>query len=389
MKKVFIVIIITLLFPLVFIATTFRKLMERKRSRKGEHHFLVIDNAKIGDIVCATPVFRSIKEAYPKSRISVLINPKTAGILKHNPRVDEIVPTDFSIGSIVRLLRWAYMSRFTASIALVPGTMNFILPYLACTPVRSGCTAPEYGNFYRFLSLVCATWRKRFTPNYLSVQFYLDLLAPFGIKNYNLKKEVYYSTEAKQKAQVFLQSFGWTPQMKLVGFSATAGNKMKEWPIEKFIEVAKTIYEEFAYVPIFLGATLDTKYIESALSALKGENIPCISATSFDLEDLPALMSFFSYFVSVDTGPLYIANALDIPVLDILGPCSIYDQAPIYEKCEVVYVKDLPGWPFTSVLKTITELDSEQMQCIEGITPQMVLESFRKLHAKYPPKRDL
>lgn len=388
-KKIVIISFVIVLFPFIFIGTFFRRLVESGKIKRGEHRFLIIDNAKIGDIVCATPVFRAIKEAYPNCHISIIVNPKTVGILKNNPQIDKIVPSDFSVPSFFRLLHWSFRSRFTASVALVPGTMNFVLPYISLIPARSVATAPEYGKFYRLLAVICSTWRKRFMPNTLSVQYYLDLLIPFGIKNCNLKKEVYISTESRQKTDSFFRLNAVDPQVKLVGFSVTAGNSMKEWPIEKFLDVAHSIYKEYSYVPFILGSASDTEYIEKCLPILKQKNVPYLTATSFLLEDLPALISRFSFFVSVDTGTLYIANALDIPVVDIAGPCNIYDQMPIYEKCEVVYIKDLPDWPYTSVLKTITKLDSKQMRCIDDITPQMVLESFRILHAKYPPNETL
>ena len=55
---------------------------------------LVIQTAKIGDLVCSTPVFREIKNNYPKSYLSVLIIPRVEGILINNPHIDEIIVFD-------------------------------------------------------------------------------------------------------------------------------------------------------------------------------------------------------------------------------------------------------------------------------------------------------
>lgn len=379
-KNFSLLLAVVILWPLVNCLT----LIYRIRNRIGRS-ILIINNAKIGDMVCITPTFRAIKQKYPDSNLSIIINPKTKGILKNNPFLDEIVAINSN--SIIHLLFWGLKNRFSASVVMVPGTLNYVLPFLLCIPVRSMATAPEYGLFYRALAYLCSTKVKRFYPDTLSVKHYLDLLNPLGIFDANLKKEVYYTQSAKKIAEDFLIANGWKNDKLLIGFSVSAGNVMKEWPVDRFIGLAKLIYRKHALIPVFFGANTDRSMIKNAVKALDLEKIPYIIATTFSLEDLPAAMSFLSFFVSVDTGTLYIANALNIPVVDIAGPCNIYDQMPIYEKCEVVYVKDLPGWPYTSVLRTTTKLNREQMRCIVDISTNMVFEAFSKLHAKYGTKR--
>jgi ADP-heptose:LPS heptosyltransferase len=46
---------------------------------------------KIGDVVCATMLFREIKKAYPKIKIALMCGKKSEPIVKFNPFVDEIL----------------------------------------------------------------------------------------------------------------------------------------------------------------------------------------------------------------------------------------------------------------------------------------------------------
>ena len=45
---------------------------------------------RIGDLVATTPVFRDQKR-YPNSFVSVVSSANAAGIIKHNPWIDEII----------------------------------------------------------------------------------------------------------------------------------------------------------------------------------------------------------------------------------------------------------------------------------------------------------
>ena len=64
----------------------------RKNYKKYAPRILIIPQlTRIGDLICATPVFRQIKEKYPHCHLAVLVTPKIAGIIKNNPHLDEII----------------------------------------------------------------------------------------------------------------------------------------------------------------------------------------------------------------------------------------------------------------------------------------------------------
>lgn len=59
-----------------------------------------------GDMLLATPVFKALKEKYPKCRITVYTSPHLAVIIKGNPYVDEItckMPSKFKFDRIIFL----------------------------------------------------------------------------------------------------------------------------------------------------------------------------------------------------------------------------------------------------------------------------------------------
>jgi ADP-heptose:LPS heptosyltransferase len=56
----------------------------------------------------------------------------------------------------------------------------------------------------------------------------------------------------------------------------------------------------------------------------------------FSIDELKACISKLDLFVAVDTGPIYIAEAFDVPTVDIVGPMDENEQPPRGEKHVVV-----------------------------------------------------
>ncbi len=352
-----------------------------RRRFSAPKHFLIVDNAKIGDLVCVTPLFRAIKESYPGSRLTVLTTSRAVGILRNNHRIDNLIaPTSFSRFWPTTKAFWRILFlRCDIALVLVPGTVNYLLPYFCMIPVRLVSTSPAYSHFYQWLAKHTGTQSLIFPNSYLSIRYYLDFLKPLGITYLNLKKEVFYKPKDRDKVISLLVDLGWRSTQKLLAFSLSAGNQAKEWPIENFVELIIRVTTKYKLVAVLIGGPSDSVNIGRFQHLVAGR-IPLLVINQLTLEELPALLSMASYFVSVDSGPLYIANALGVPVVDIAGPCDIYDQMPIYEKCEVVYLSGLTDWPHSSVLKPTMRLVGHQNRSVKGILPEMVMRAFDRLH---------
>jgi len=236
------------------------------------------------------------------------------------------------------------------------------------------------GFFHQILSFL-STKRLEFKKNTLSVRHYLDLLKFIKINDDHLTKEVFIDDSAIKKSAEFLSRQRIAPSDVVVGLCLSAGNKIKEWGELNFAKLADEINRQYGFKIIVIG-NLSDELLLKRFKQLTGEGV-IITYGEFSLKEVPALIKRFNYFISSDTGPLYIANALGVPVLDILGPCNSLDQPPIYERCRVVHVKDLECWPCSSVIKTITNCRSGDLRCLKRISPELVLRSFGELVEEY------
>ena len=79
-----------LLIILAFVSYSFTFLRRRADAKR----VLVIPQlTRIGDLVCATPVFRAIKETYPRSHLTVVVaeHAHSAEVIALNPHIDGII----------------------------------------------------------------------------------------------------------------------------------------------------------------------------------------------------------------------------------------------------------------------------------------------------------
>ena len=58
---------------------------------KNTSRILVINTRRIGDVLLATPLIRSLRRALPQAKIDVLVFESTAGVLSANPDIDQIL----------------------------------------------------------------------------------------------------------------------------------------------------------------------------------------------------------------------------------------------------------------------------------------------------------
>ena len=55
---------------------------------------LLIVTLRIGDVLLATPLIRTIRQAWPKTSIDVLVYKNTAGIIANNSDIDDIITVE-------------------------------------------------------------------------------------------------------------------------------------------------------------------------------------------------------------------------------------------------------------------------------------------------------
>ena len=354
-----------------------------KKARPGDFKILIIQIAKIGDLVCSTPVFREIKKKYPNAHLAVLIIAKTRGIIFQNPYLDEIIVLDESryrgLTGFFRLLKKLAEVKFNISVSLAPTLLNNILPLWLGIPKRISFISKYVPKSVRW-SFIFTNYRKEFLRTQPAFRQYLSVLRFIGVENPDEKRELFISQETRKKASDFLLKNGVSTNDFLVGISVSSGNPIKDWGLEKFAELADKLIENLKAKIIFIGSGGEKELVSQTTAMMR--NSSASAAGVFSLEEVGGLMEHLKLFISVDTGPLYIANALDVPVVDIIGPFNVIEQLDLNGKCEAVS-KDLPCFPCVHIMPSVYVCREGHFRCTKDVSVNDVYEAVLRLKKKY------
>lgn len=340
---------------------------------------IVIQNAKLGDMVCSTPVLRAIKRRIPDAYVVVVGDEINKKVLQGNSDVDEYIIFEKKFFKLLKTIR---SFSFDFGCVLTPDSDSFALLFLggvkaiALPEIKSGFS-PWETKTYKMM-------RKNGIPIYhfmgsYAPREYLRLLEPIGIFTDDTKKHLAFSSEADKKTSVFLKKEGISSESDfVVGIFPSAGNKIKKWKEENFAKVAEYLYEKYQAKIIFIGGPNDKEEVKKVVSFLD-KNIQFVSASgAFNIDELKALMSKISLFISVDTGPIYIAESFDVPTIDIIGPVDEREQPPMGPRRKIVYLKDRKEAAIHILNARIYNYTEAKRQ-IDGITTDMVFKEIDEL----------
>ena len=317
------------LFLLVLCLARFVIFGKAKAKKREIKKVLIFQGAKLGDMVCTTPMFRAIKKKYPTSTVIVVGNAVNEKLLDHNPDVDRYIIYDEK--SIFTTFKKVKKEEVDAGCVTGPSFLTLAILYLAgiplvVAPVVKNGWSPWETKSYKILSRFVYT-----EPHHMgkyAPREYLRLLEPMDIFTDDTKKHLNYSEEAGKKAEVFLQHNSILKEDLVVGLLPSAGNRIKEWPTERFARVADHLIEKYKAKVVCIGGPNDSEKVQSVLKNVKHSDVVINTQGQFNIDEIKALVSRLSLFISVDTGPIYIAEAFNIPTVDITGPIDEREQPP-------------------------------------------------------------
>lgn len=339
---------------------------------------LIVQLSKLGDMVCVTPMFRALRQHLPGTKIYVLGDAINKELLKDNPDIDEyLIFKESKLFSIIRQLKSERIDvaciRGTGFVGLV-AVLFAGIPTVIAPRVITG-KALETRTYAKLLPYVYTVDFK--FGEYMPRQF-LRLLEPLGIFSDDTRKHLGFSKAADKKIKQFFIDKGVdTERDFVVGISPSAGNKIKEWPEERFAEVADYLIEKHQAKIVLIGGHEDDKKVQKVIKNVKNFESIINTQGKFNIDELKAFISKINLFISVDTGPIYIAEAFNIPTIDIVGPMDEREQSPIGKFHKVVVPKREKSE--LHILNAREYNEKEALRQTLSITTSFVLQEVERL----------
>ena len=157
----------------------------------------------------------------------------------------------------------------------------------------------------------------------------------------------------------------------LIGLHAGARPSSRRWPAQYFATIADELTQKFNAQIILTGSADEKVIVRSVEMHMKTQPLNLAGKTS--LGGLAALISELDLFVSNDTGPAHIANALDTPSITIFGPAEYRRWAPLDQALHPIVRRSVECSPCGY---TDCPIDH---RCLRWIHPTMVMTVAEQL----------
>ncbi|HDR2709480.1 TPA: glycosyltransferase family 9 protein [Enterobacter mori] len=303
------VFLLILLFPVKLI---------RKLFRKDTGKNLVIQTAKIGDFVNATPLLAYLQKS------DVLISRSVGALAKHDDTIEQIYFIEQHKRNLWRKLCFAcrIMNRYDNVYLLQPNSVNLFFASV-CNAKNKQFLSTYTRRWYHGIFYTTADGTVEHGKQTLSVTNYLKL----ADRSLTWQDSPKHATRPLFKPQTWPETLD-KPGVIRIGISIAAGNKAKTVPPI----IWKRIVEHLADLPCefyVFGAPNEQPWMDDITRAY-GE-MPNFTNLigQISLEELPWAISKMDCYIASDSGNVYIADAVGVPVVLLFGPCCHHEQRPL------------------------------------------------------------
>ena len=275
-------------------------------------NIIVSRTDSIGDVMLTLPVCSWLKQQFSDCKIIFLGKGYTRPVVESFQDVDQF--EDWATyESLSKEEKASKLKAFNAEVII------HVFPKKDIASVAKKAKIPlRIGTSHRAYNLLTCNYRVNFTRKNSDLhesQLNFELLRPLGLKQVPTLEEVIESTKAFQPKKIDL------PEVfkDLTGYTILhpkSQGSAREWPIEKYMELANRIVEIGGKV-IFTGTEKEGLLFRDQIP--ENENI-IDSTGKLTLEQLIVFIGKADNLVACSTGPLHIAGFSGINTIGLFSP---------------------------------------------------------------------
>lgn len=301
---------------------------ERDPSSAAQDSFIVFRLDALGDLVLTTPIFRELKRAYPRARITAVVQQAYRSILETNPYIDELLsvpPARISwLGHaryLVTVLRfyWHALRGRRFDVAMCPRwDTDEHLATLLCTltsaGLRVGYSERTSAGKRRFNRGFDRAFDICLDPGPLrhEVERNVAIVEALAGNVNDPSTEIIVRDEDREYANRIL---GNVPaESVLVALGIGAQSPGRRWPLERYAAVIEELSNQFQVHTVITCSPSDHEQASQIAAALSTQSIISDGAA---IRETCALLERCDLFIGNDTGAAHLAAAMECPTIVI------------------------------------------------------------------------
>lgn len=325
-------------------------------------NILAINFGGIGDEIFFLPTLISLKKAFPNSKLTLALEPRSKSVKDLTDIIDDLILIDVKgknkYAQMLKLLWQARQGKFDLVVSSGGNKLISILLFL--TGIKERC-----GYDTGALSRILLTHPMKLNKKQYACKMYHDLIREVTDINTELPEV---NVERKEKIQ--------NSVLIHPGVSKLSVQKgcIKTVPAETWAKTIDLLVAEGKKV-ILVGGPDDKECIETILSTVRTQNFENLYGTTKSLKDLAVLISSAEKFLCSDSAPLHVAVALHTKTYVIFGPTDV--NALIPQTDSVVPIMANDKCELKPCLWARRQTTCEKLSCLK-ITASQIAETVLK-----------
>ena len=332
--------------------------------KKNITNILTINTTAIGDTLLSTPAIRALRNGFPSAYIAALASRPAKEILLENKNINELIdyqprlnlPYLIKLPSLLKRLK---SKRFDLVIALHgndPDTAP--IAYLTNAPHRLGWEESRL-SFLFTMPVKTRDEVKHFT------QVRIDMLSDISVMPDGIELDMPLNSKDEDEALNFLKKNNIQNGF-FAGLHPFGSKPYKWWPLDRMAKAGDYLYKKYNLLPIIFGGIKEREKAIELSSMMEAK--PLIAAGALSIRGSAALIKKCRLFITTDSGPMHIAQAMRTPTIALLWSTST-QTGPVNQDSVVLYGK-------------CSNKDKSPTSCTDKILVEDVKNAVAKLFSK-------
>lgn len=304
---------------------------------------LIMKLRYIGDTLSILPVIDNLKAKAPEAVVDVMVNRGTEIVLEHHPGIRKVWSYDRKLAreNIFNTIKYnmnlIYHLRsmdYDIVIDFTGGDRAAFLSFATGAPLRI-----SYQNSSSLSHLLMNRFVDCDPFKYHVVDYQLQALKFLGVDQFKREVTLHIPSEVLSGMDRLLAEHGFRPEAFPVAIHPGARGRLRQWPVERYGEIARRLHRKYAASILLLGGPDEGALVDSLERSMGFQ--AAFKSSELTILEMAAVLARCRLFIGNDSAPAHIAAAVKCPGLTLFGPTFPHLWRPLSRRGEVVF-KDLP-----------------------------------------------
>ena len=272
----------------------------------------IVMMSAVGDAVHVLPLLTALKRHAPDVRVTWVLQPGAATLVRGHWAVDQIIEFDRARGwrAYPAVRRTLAAEQFDVVLALQVYFKAGIVTSFTRAPVKLGFDRARA----RDLNWLFTTDRLPARDGQHVQDQYFEFLEALGVPH----EPVTWDLGPWEHERAWQRDFLARYDRPIAPIVVATSKAEKDWMPERWAEVTNVLWHDFGLQPLLVGGRSPRELVAER-AILDTSTVPVASALGSGLRNLVGILDGAALVLSPDTGPLHMTVALDRPVISLMG----------------------------------------------------------------------